>query len=103
MCCEAATACRRQISLLKCEAETAPKPKQPLHHGAERSSIARPRVGDHSCCPLGDYIVMVLVPEFLHRQCHFAPLFLCGPQLDVLLQHVDALGVLVRSAVDVEV
>ena len=85
------------------------RPKQPRSrnslstHGAERSSIARPRVGDHSCCPLGDYIVMVLVPEFLHRQCHFAPLFLCGPQLEVLLQHADALGVLVPSAVDVEV
>ena len=85
------------------------RPKQPRSrnslstHGAERNSIAKPRVGDYSCCQLGDYIVMVLVPEFLHRQCHFAPLFLCGPQQDVLLQHVDALGVLVQSAVDVEV
>ena len=46
---------------------------------------------------------MVLVPDVLHRQCHFAPLFLFGPQLEVLLQHADALGVMVQSAVDVEV
>ena len=71
---------------------------------AERNSIDRldwacPRVG----CQLGDYIVMVLVPEFLHSQCHFAPFLLCDPQQVVLLQHADALGVLVPSAVDVEV
>ena len=75
---------------------------------AERNSIDRldwafPRVEDYSRCQLGDYIVMVLVPAFVHSQCHFAPLLLCGPQQVVLLQHADALGVLVPSAVDVDV
>ena len=89
------------------QAETAcssARPKQPRSRNslyeAERNSIDRfdwvfPRVGDH--------IVMVLVPELLHRQCHFAPLFLCGPQLAVLFRHADDVGVLVPSAVDVAV
>ena len=91
------------------QAETAcssARPKQPRSrnslsmHEAERNSIDRldwvfPRVGDR--------IVMVLVPERLHNQCHLAPLLLCDPQLAVLFQHADDLGVLVPSAVDVGV
>ena len=69
-------------------------------HEAERNSSDRidwvfPRVGDR--------IVMVLGPEVVHNQCRLAPFLLCAPQLAVLFQHADDVGVLVPSAADVGV
>ena len=80
------------------QAETACSSARPKHprsrnilsaHEAERNSIGRldwvfPRVGDH--------IVMSLVPERLHSQCHLAPLVLCDPQLAVLVPHASLRG-----------
>ena len=90
------------------QAETAcssARPKQPRSrnslsvHAAQRNSIGRLEWAEKN---VGDGlmpIVMSLVPERLHSQCHLAPLVLC----DVLTQHAEDLGVLVPSAVDVGV